>query len=393
MSDLLRPLPLLAEAAVRPEPLVWLRRAALAAVLIVSYGLGLLPTWFVLGRPAAALYVAAFAAIIIIGTAVVVLDESTAVSRAPGAGDVLLAVAAGTFGPASAGVFWLVLHFLLGGAALLTSRVFGWPNESDPFAAAGAISAYVAAPLLLGSLAVSISQTKRQLFPARAGVSPFSRISGTRTNMALVVAAVIPGILLIIALASGLTVPTWIAVVFTLSVLFGGAPLFSKSTDATERHVREASVAIARLLRASGYEVISTPRSGSEHIDPLLTDLALYVRSPDSRRAYAIDIVSSRPGEPISWRAGFNIAMNVLALGQTEEASRYITPVLVCVRGTPDSDLRAFASERGIRLIEGIDTKIVAEGLKNRVVMSERATQFVNALTAGDVEAGTPVGA
>jgi hypothetical protein len=381
MSELLLPLPAGTSSPPAREA-VTINRPALIADLLLGYVLGMLPAWFMAGRPPGALRASA----IIIPLVVLIVGKVKAqriTTRRPLAGGFVLGAAAATFVPAAFGLFWAGCHLLIVSIGWWLHRMTGWPARPDSFARAAELADWLLLlPIQISGIAVTLRNLLEQLYPDRAGVSSvFEGVRRAKSWHWFAIAATAPGLLLAVALVAHWRVSSGMGALLLIVALLAGAQLYTLS--ATTRQPREvaATSAIEGLLRSSGYDVLPAPRSGREDIDPVLADLALYARKRDGSESLAIDVVSTPSGQPVSWNAGVSLWTKTLALQQTQEASRDIKPVLVVLDGAPEERLREFTDRYSIRVVEGPEASVIEEGLLRPATLSDSARAFTERLT------------
>lgn len=380
MSELLLPLPGTNSRPTREA--VGVNHVALILVLAIGFVLGMLPPWFMAGRPTTALYASA---VVLVATVYIVakVKAPRATTRPPTLGDLALATAAATFVPSAFGLFWATCHLGLGAIGWSLNRFVGWPAGASPFGETARLSGLFLAPIQVGGVIVTLQNLLGQLYPDRAGLrSVFQEVRRSKSWHWFAIAAVAPGFVLAVAFVAGWPVSSGWAALLVIVEILGGAQLFSLNTASRQPSEQEAASAIEGLLQAVGYQVIRAPRAGLDEIDPLLADLALYARSSDGSQGLAIDVVSASVDKPVSWTAGMNLQLMTLALKQTQEDSRQIFPVLVVLGDGLEHQLRDYAHQHSICVVEGLDASIIAEGLRRPLELTDHASAFTKRLTS-----------
>jgi len=341
---------------------VGVSRFLLVLVCLVGFLLGFIPACFVVDPHTVRRFAIVAVPLIVVVIITLARGGVTAASR-PRGRDWVLATAAATFVPAGAAVFFVALHFVFGWAGWILSRTVGWPERPHAFEYAAHQSAYAIQPFVVGAFAASYRNVVQQLCPDRAGVgSAFSTTRMLPVSMWLsAVGALVPGALLLVIAAVGLTAHPTIALVFLVVILTAGAPLFELTPSTKRVGEDDATVLLEHILTRAGYTVVRSPRTGQADLDPLLADLAMYVRAPSGAPSYAVDVVSVPPGKTLSWSAGVSLLVKQRAVAQAQgQEPDEIVPVLIVLKGEVEPMLRSFVSQEHVHLVEGLETAVLS---------------------------------
>jgi hypothetical protein len=155
--------------------------------------------------------------------------------------------------------------------------------------------------------------------------------------------------------------------------------------------------AVSKLLEALDYQVIRSPRTGKNDIDPVLVEVDLFAYK--RVRALAVKIkTSANPLQEADWKTASGLHMAALALvGEMENLevlSKTVEPLLVLVGTTPDQSLTAFSSLENVHIVEIPDIEAVRQILQtdDMAALREIAQRYRFDAFAKDKTTASPEG-
>jgi hypothetical protein len=326
--------------------------------MTVGQAIGILPACFLIGGPRIALIAVGIIAVLAALT-VTFRRKTTMSTTEPQPRHFVVAAASAAFHGSVTGYLWIGLYAIIALIIFVLRAIFGWPAVDDVFAAAARPSMYGAVPFFVGSLTLTLREVTEQLYPDRAGVQTVFETATLSPRLIWTFTGIVLGcgVVMLVAAALNYQMPWWITTALLVAVVSGSIPLATLSSTDKQPVVREAIDATRRMLESAGYEVLQAPRTGDASVDPLLADLALYVRAPGRNRAFAIDIKAAPEGETLDWSAASSLTLKVSALTNIEtreaggEMTATITPVLVTLTPT-NRTLHEFAQDHDVMLFD-----------------------------------------
>lgn len=376
-------------------------RPALAGAMTVGQATGILPACFLIGGPRIALIAIGIVAVLTVLT-VSFRGAATMSTTEPRPRHFVIAAASAAFHGGVTGYIWIALYVMLALIIWVLRAIFGWPAVPDVFAAASRLSIYAAMPFFVGSLTLTLREVMEQLYPNRAGAQTVFETAALAPRLVWLCTGIVLGCgaVLLAAAALNYQMSVWLAIGLMVAVVSGSVPLATLSATDKRPSVREAIDATRRVLLSAGYEVLQAPRTGDASVDPLLADLSLYVRTPDRRRAFAIDIKASPTDQPLDWSEASSLKLKVSALAGIEtreaggEMKGTITPVLVALTPT-SSALREFAEDQDVMLFDlGTAARATETGRSADIrAIARGAAQMAPELIRAFVEGSAPAAA
>lgn len=220
-----------------------------------------------------------------------------------------------------------------------------------------------------------------QLYARTAGIkSAFYGLITRRRRLlvvGMVLALLVPaGGVLAVALTRGTFTAWWLNFGLLIYMLVVTSPFWTMATigEATSTPESEDAIkAVGKLLEASGYEVVDSPRTGKRKIDPLLVGLDLFAQG--EKRALAIEVQTlSESTDPVDSYLHSPSDLLTAAwalesfLQEPEEIFRRVDAMIVFVGKKPDERarniMRDIWKEEEVQIIEIPDLEVVDQILK-----------------------------
>lgn len=286
----------------------------------------------------------------------------------------LLGTSGAVFVSALLGFLWLIVY------AVVVSLFFGVEAIIDFLEVDIGINpqriALVTSSLFgfFGVFVSSISAARnmaRQLFPNIAGTRPvFYELLQQQTSRVMSISALLLIVLLVALLIFSLTGSIgslWFYLFLQFYILVASSPLYTTGAEPRWHPTARDSVrALIRVFESAGYTCIESPRTGDAEVDPLVTDLDIFVY--DRRDAFAVGVLTDSD-LPVSWIAAADLRMAALAFEQFiyefDVETQDVQPLLVLVGAKADQSLVAYAKDSRVGLHEMESMEQVKEILQS----------------------------
>lgn len=368
----------------RPEA-VPVNKVALVLVTTLATVIGITPYILWIGRPWLLILFVLGALVI---SALATLSFTTQATEAPGPLDFLLGGVGAISRPAAAGLMGILWYWSIFAVTWLIVRVASWFGagvDIAPESVAYYGSLVIMGLMALASVAPAALKLAKQTYPQTAGLRSafYSLIRFRRKQMLakLMPAPLVLGVGLLIALLAPEVPHTWwFSLLMAWALIVVSAPLGHLGEEKVTEEGGNTIDAIRKLFEAGGYQVIASPRTGRDDIDPLLVDTAdLYAESQE--RAFAIEVkTAGESTESLDWARLSELASAAWALTSflhegAHNRSPVVEPLLVLVGLKPPTPVKAYVKKGWLRVVEIEDTNIVSRILKTKD--SERLQEFV----------------
>lgn len=333
-------------------------KPVLAVLVIIATVVGLGPYALYVGRYQVAILAVTFV-VATIASVWQLRGFSTRATEAPSLGELVLAGWSALFGPATLSLFGLLALELARGVKWLVLLIAGWLGADwRPDAGFDPLWASLAAVSFLGVgfVSVVIEELPRKLYPDSAGArSPFFSLLVEKRRLTVMVV----GALLVLAVIVWAFPPPgkMFAFAMTLFLMYTGASLDNLGSRSARTADKQRVIeALRKLLEATGYEAVASPRTGKSEIDPLISTVDLLAHSPE--QALVIEIKCAKKGDlpAVEWHEASRLrnAAQVLreelwepqatgdAAGPDESGQLEwpveVCPLLILVDGRPRSE-------------------------------------------------------
>ncbi len=208
----------------------------------------------------------------------------------------------------------------------------------------------------------------RQLCALPAGVrSPYYRLLLSHSRpilmgaLGLLAGAVVLGVVIG---ADARMFYLWLAIYLAMP----GSLLWQVGEEGARPRVsRPVEGALARLLEALGFKVVSQPRTGLPEVDPLLLKTDLLAERDGSTLLIAVK-VRTEDAPPVEWKDASAVLSAAWTLhevaGGRSPGLEHVEPVLVLVGKGPADSLRSFAGDETVRIIHIPDADRLTQALR-----------------------------
>jgi hypothetical protein len=300
----------------------------------------------------------------------------TVSTEAPTFWDFTLGAVGALFYPVTMALMWLVAYWALyglsGGLEWVVNYFGGGVHwGSGPIAFWPTV--VLGIPIMLLAAILSQDTLFEQLYPNVVGVKSafYDLIHFARRNLIvntiLTLAAI--GALVAVALLTGAGLTGWWFNLGLLVILFvASAPLYDLGVEKAAHGHEHAIEAVARLLRAGGYDVVQSPRTGRDDVDPLLAEIDIFAES-EQKALVAVVHVAGKHSDPPDWRFARDLLPAAWAMErhlgeQSPDSAPPVELLLVLVGQQADVRLRDYAEERYIRLSDTLEGEMIAQILE-----------------------------
>lgn len=348
---------------------VGLNRPLLAVLVGLASAVGVAPYALFAFPPRGAAAVVAVAAVAAAAMAARTLRPLLCrATERPRPGEVLLGGWNAVLFPAL-GALWALLVWALfyGGAFLVLWALGRFGSHITVLAARSATWASLAgfALVFLPLVKLAAGDLARHLYPDTAGTrSPYFSLLAQRrrfwgyTALFFLILAGILGFVVMLDPAKGLS-----AVLLSLFQLITAVQLQGLERRAGRSAGQDrALAAVDRLLSASGYDTVRSPRTGRSDIDPLISRVDLLAHSP--RRTLAVEIKPAASGKAaVEWYEASQLRTAAWALerylGGDGQRGTEVEPLLVLIGRGRASSLAGYLEDQPIRIAEIADPKLI----------------------------------
>jgi hypothetical protein len=275
------------------------------------------------------------------------------------------------------GIAWLISYWLLFGIITLVEFVANWLGFGlliDASFFAFWLSFIFLCLVCYVYITQGTDKLTQQLYPQTAGLKSafYEMVISERKRKLLkriCVLSVVGGVVLAFALNLGVLTTWWFDLCLLLFLSGISLSLSEKRVLSSTIAISENEIAaIGKLLEASGYQVLSAPRTGRSEIDPLLVRLDLFAQKNED--GFAINVFTSS-SEP-TYSLDSVLALEGAALG-LERFQRYerenfkVLPMIVFIgKDVDDTFAKLRNAARGVHIVEIPDFRVVNQILETK---------------------------
>jgi len=334
---------------------VRVNKLALILLTVIAAVIGLAPVALLLGRPRLLLYFAAGSAVIAVLTS---FSLRTSATNSPSFLEFLLGGLGAIFPSALLGFLWIIVYGATFYATRLAELIVVWlGGHIHPNADLIAFYPTVVLASLLGIVFVTLSEANLadQIYLDETGVKTafydLFRQGRRRLMGCTTVALLFLGGALVLFWALG-SIGTVFYILMELYLMAISGSLWAESAETKPREAVDAIDGIGRLFKVAGYQVERSPRTGISDLDSLLASLDLLAQKTGHN--VFVDVrTTSKPSEPIDWRAGAELAAAARTLSKHRNLAPGDVKRLLVLADTkkPDPSLRALGKKEQVRIL------------------------------------------
>lgn len=342
-----------------------INRGLIVLFSLTSVPLALTPAFLLVGDFNLLYYAMAAAAIIGVGSV-------RRVAPMPGLlrfSDYVLEFLRSLFAPAVAGLMWMTFY----GAVYWFCRLIQWLGVgANPHSIACWTSIVLGAFLAMGMVLSNIEELHRRIHGAVSGAIPYPgwrSAASKQLVVALVLCAATVGVTSLYSRSTGL----YIAI--AAGLMFATVPFSAAASKRPALDRERAIEAVAKILRADGYEVDVRPRTFDPAIDALLEPLDVFARKED--RGFALHVRAAYGGK-VDWSVASALRTAALVYGDRDQFE--VQPVIVLLGSRADESLRWFGARESVRVLELDPPEAVAAALRteDETELRKLAELYVN---------------
>jgi len=380
-------------------------RIALLLLMATATTLGVAPVTLAIGRPHILIY-------IFISTLIVAAYKTrsfkTSATEKPGSFEYILGGVGAIFPAASTGLVWLTFYWFVIGIIKLFEFIATWLNfEMQLNAELIAFYSSLIMPIAVGILLISqgADNLAQQLYPQTAGLKSvfYELITYGRKKLLTRVGAllVFVGAVIPVAVTTGAFTTWWFNLCSLGFLLLTSLSLSTMGVQIPTEKSDYSTKAISKLFTASGYQVFSSPRTGTSEIDPLLVSLDLFAQKKE--HGFAIDVYTStsKSMDPVMSMNDLLIAAVALESFQISEGTPVrVIPMIVFIGAEVNDEVRDFSQKEAVQIVEISDMEAVNRILKIKseeelrkmarhyLGIPDKVEDLIDSVTDSDVQRG-----